>query len=130
QFTVGPVGLSVPELGVAERNAVAKNANTTRKTPITKKSALIVVRAVIEEEIFFIGKGLDKLFVLRIGKMAKCGRLTSAARATKFTTQLFTTAASIVRNLEIALNGVSAKIQPLRLIQPCRSVDASVCQMG
>ena len=52
QFTVGPVGLSVPELGVAERNAVAKNANTTRKTPITKKSALIVVRAVIEEEIF------------------------------------------------------------------------------
>lgn len=38
QFTVGPVGLSVPELGVAERKLVVKNANTARKTPTTKKA--------------------------------------------------------------------------------------------
>src|SRR5437867_13122137 len=56
QFTVGPVGLSIPALGVAERKPVAKKANTTRKTPSTKKSALIVARAVAEEEISFIGK--------------------------------------------------------------------------
>ena len=56
QVTVGPPGFSVPALGVAERKPVAKNANATRKTPITKKSAPIVARAVIEEEIFFIGK--------------------------------------------------------------------------
>jgi len=80
QFTVGPVGLSVPELGVAERKPVVKRTNTARKTPITKKSAPIVARAVIEEGIFFIGKGLDKLFALRIGEMAKCGRLKSAAK--------------------------------------------------
>ena len=54
QFTVGPVGLSVPELGVAERKPVVKSANTTRKTPITKKSAPMVARAVTEEEIFFM----------------------------------------------------------------------------
>ena len=56
QVTVGPPGFSVPALGVAERKPVAKNANTTRKTPITKKSAPIVARAVMEEEIFFIGR--------------------------------------------------------------------------
>src|SRR5437764_11047390 len=56
QLTVGPVGLSVPALGVAERKPVAKKANASRKTPITKKSAPIVARAVMEEEIFFIGK--------------------------------------------------------------------------
>src|SRR5918996_6351153 len=55
QFTVGPPGLSVPEVGVAERKPVVKSTNTARKTPITKKSALIVARAVMEEEIFFIG---------------------------------------------------------------------------
>src|SRR5881398_141758 len=60
QFTVGPPGLSVPALGVAGREPVAKNANTTRKTPITKKNAPIVAREVIEEGISFIGKGLDK----------------------------------------------------------------------
>jgi len=54
QFTVGPPGLSVPALGVAERKPVAKNANTTRKPPITKKSAPIVARAVIEEGTLFI----------------------------------------------------------------------------
>src|SRR5712691_12338615 len=57
QLTVGPPGLSVPALGVAERSLVAKSANTTRKTPITRKSAPIVARAVIEEEIFFIVNG-------------------------------------------------------------------------
>src|SRR5712692_6538020 len=56
QLTVGPPGLSVPALGVAERNPVVKRANTTRKTPITRKSAPIVARAVIEEEIFFMGR--------------------------------------------------------------------------
>src|SRR5438067_12118869 len=56
QLTVGPVGSSVPALGVAERKPVAKKANASRKTPITKKSAPIVARAVMEEEIFFIGK--------------------------------------------------------------------------
>jgi hypothetical protein len=83
QFTVGPVGPSVPELGVAERKPDVKKTNTTRKTPITKKSAPKVARAVMEVDIFFIGKGLDKLFALRIGEMAKCGRLLSAACATK-----------------------------------------------
>src|SRR4029077_6298860 len=81
QLTVGPVGLSVPALGVAERNSVAKNANTTRKTPITKKSAPTVARAVMEEEIFFIGKASIKCFALRIVEMTNCGRLLSAARA-------------------------------------------------
>src|SRR6266516_7647255 len=56
QFTVGPVGPSVPELGVAERKPDVKRTNTARKTPITKKSAPMVARAVIEEEILFIGK--------------------------------------------------------------------------
>src|SRR5947199_10240189 len=56
QVTVDPPGLSVPALGVAECKPVVKNPNTTRKTPITKKSAPIVARAVIEEEILFIGK--------------------------------------------------------------------------
>src|SRR5438270_10206823 len=56
QLTVGPPGLSVPALGVAERRPVARNANAIKKTPITKKSAPIVARAVIEEEIVFIGK--------------------------------------------------------------------------
>src|SRR5438094_7145678 len=56
QFTVGPVGLSIPALGVAERKPVAKKANTTRKTPSTKKSAPIVARAVVEDEIAFIDK--------------------------------------------------------------------------
>src|SRR5207249_1281591 len=59
QFTAGPVGLSVPELGVAERKLVVKNANTARKTPITKKSAPIVARPVTEGvEILFIGRTL------------------------------------------------------------------------
>src|SRR5438093_7174394 len=56
QFTVGPPGLSVPALGVAERKPVAKNANTTRKTPIIKKKRAVSARAVMEEEILFIGK--------------------------------------------------------------------------
>ena len=83
QFRAGPPGLSVLELGCAERKWAVKSPNTIRKMPVTKKSAPIVARAVIKGEIFFIGKALDKLFALRFGKMAKCGRLTSAARATK-----------------------------------------------
>src|SRR5437867_7782167 len=59
QFTCGPPGLSVPELGVAECKRAVKSPNTIRKMPVTKKSAPIVARAVIEgEEIFFIGRGL------------------------------------------------------------------------
>src|SRR6266404_6131627 len=54
QFTTGPAGLRVPELGEAERKLVVESANTTRKTPITKKSVPIVTRAVAEEELFFI----------------------------------------------------------------------------
>src|SRR6266516_2250159 len=38
QFTAGPVGPSVPELGVAERKPVVKRTNAPRKTPITKKA--------------------------------------------------------------------------------------------
>jgi hypothetical protein len=53
------VGLSVPELGVADRTAVVESANTTRKTPSTKRSAPMVARAVMEEEIFFMGKAFD-----------------------------------------------------------------------
>src|SRR5436309_13696387 len=59
QFTCGPPGLSVPELGVAECKRAVKSPNTIRKMPVTKKSAPTVARAVIEEEeIFFIGRGL------------------------------------------------------------------------
>ena len=55
-----PVGLAiVPDAGAADRDVVVKSANTTRKTPITKKSAPIVARAVMEEEIFFIRKAFD-----------------------------------------------------------------------
>src|SRR5256714_14808640 len=57
QFTAGPPGLTVPELGCAECRRAVKNPNTIRKIPVTKKSALIVARAVIGgEEIFFIGR--------------------------------------------------------------------------
>src|SRR5438094_9073201 len=59
QFSCGPPGLSVPELGCAECNRAVKNPNTIRKMPVTKKSAPIVARAVIEvEEVFFIGRRL------------------------------------------------------------------------
>src|SRR6266487_451094 len=59
QFTAGPPGLSVPELGIAECKRAVKTPNTIRKIPVTKKSAPIVARAVIgAEEIFFIGRGL------------------------------------------------------------------------
>jgi hypothetical protein len=63
-------------LGVAERKPVVKNANTARKTPITKKSAPIVARPVTEgvEEIFFIGRTLLKS-ALRFGKLSEGGRL-------------------------------------------------------
>src|SRR5438552_2047684 len=57
QLRAGPPGLSVPELGIAECKRVVKSPNTIRKIPVTKKSAPIVARAVIEgEEIFFIGR--------------------------------------------------------------------------
>src|SRR5438094_6727160 len=57
QFTAGPPGLSVPELGIAECKRAVKSPNTIRKIPVTKKSAPIVARAVIEvEETFFIGR--------------------------------------------------------------------------
>ena len=84
QLTGDAVGLAmVPDAGFADRDVVVKSANTTRKTPITKKSAPMVARAVIEEEIFFIGKASIKCFALRIVEMANCGRLLSAARARK-----------------------------------------------
>src|SRR5882762_4001119 len=57
QFNCGPAGLRVPELGVAECKRVVKHANTIRKIPVTKKSAPIVARAVIDvEATFFIGR--------------------------------------------------------------------------
>src|SRR5213080_5384166 len=75
QFTAGPPGLSVPELGCAECRRAAKNPNTIRKIPVTKKSAPIVARAVIEgEEIFFIGRTFVKS-ALRFGKISDRGRL-------------------------------------------------------
>src|SRR5438132_11277025 len=62
QFTVGPPGLSVPELGIAECKRAVKSPNTIRKIPVTKKSAPIVARAVIgREEIFFIGRTMTKV---------------------------------------------------------------------
>src|SRR5213595_2561189 len=62
QFTCGPPGLSVPELGCAECRRAVNSPNTIRKMPVTKKSAPIVARAVIEgEEIFFIGRTLIKV---------------------------------------------------------------------
>src|SRR5207244_11080719 len=75
QFSCGPPGLSVPELGCAECRRAAKNPNTIRKIPVTKKSAPIVARAVIEgEEIFFIGRTFVNS-TLRFGKMSDRGRL-------------------------------------------------------
>src|SRR5206468_6677850 len=57
QFNCGPPGLSVPELGVAECKRAVESPNTIRKIPVTKKSAPIVARAVIDvEETFFIGR--------------------------------------------------------------------------
>src|SRR6266567_1825674 len=56
QFSCGPPGLSIPELGCAECKRAGDSPNTIRKIPVTKKSAPIVARAVIEgKEIFFIG---------------------------------------------------------------------------
>src|SRR5947208_5787190 len=76
QFRAGPPGLSVPELGCAECNRAVKSPNTARKMPVTKKSAPIVARAVIEgEEIFFIGRTFVNS-ALRFGKMSDRGRLT------------------------------------------------------
>src|SRR6266576_202232 len=78
QFTCGPPGLSVPELGVAECKRAVNSPNTIRKIPVTKKSAPIVARAVIEgEEIFFIGRTFVNS-ALRFGKMSDCGRLSDA----------------------------------------------------
>src|SRR6266403_1971890 len=75
QFRAGPPGLSVPELGCAECNRAVKNPNTIRKIPVTKKSAPIVARAVIEGvEILFIGKILLNS-ALRFGKLSDGGRL-------------------------------------------------------
>ena len=82
QLTVGPAGLSVPELGAAERTLVVESANAIRKTPITKKSAPMVARAVIEEEFFFItGLSINAMNATELGieRMANCGRLSSAA---------------------------------------------------
>src|SRR5437868_15434343 len=57
QLRAGPPELSVPELGIAECKRAVNSPNTIRKIPVTKKSAPIVARAVIEgEEIFFIGR--------------------------------------------------------------------------
>src|SRR5205085_3755484 len=76
QFTAGPPELSVPELGCAECNRAVKSPNTARKMPVTKKSAPIVARAVIEDvEIFFIGRTFVNS-ALRFGKMDARGRLT------------------------------------------------------
>src|SRR5437868_13826615 len=76
QFTAGPPGLTVPELGCAECRRAVKNPNTIRKIPVTKKSAPIVARAVIEgEEIFFIGRTFVKS-ALRFGKISDRGRLS------------------------------------------------------
>src|SRR5437870_7721684 len=76
QFTVGPPGLSVPELGIAECKRAGNSPNTTRKMPVTKKSAPIVARAVIEgEEIFFIGRTFVNS-ALRFEKIGARGRLT------------------------------------------------------
>ena len=56
QFMVGPAGLSVPELGAAERKLVVESPSTARTRPVIKKSAAMVARAVIEEELFFIAE--------------------------------------------------------------------------
>jgi hypothetical protein len=54
QFTAGPLGLSVPELGAAERTPVVESASTSRTMALIRKSAPRVARAVIEVEPFFI----------------------------------------------------------------------------
>src|SRR5438477_13123508 len=79
QFTFGPPALSVPALGVAERKRAVKSPNTIRKIPVTKKSAPIVARAVIEgEEIFFIGRTLIKVCLkIRENRRARSPHNTS-----------------------------------------------------
>src|SRR5438093_7882413 len=54
QFSCGPPGLTVPEAGVAESKRAVKRPNAIRKIPVTKKSAPIVARAVIEAEGVFV----------------------------------------------------------------------------
>src|SRR5438067_13615571 len=57
QFSCGPPGLTVPEAGVAESKRAVKRPTAIRKIPVTKKSAPIVARAVIEvEEVFFMAR--------------------------------------------------------------------------
>src|SRR5437868_13882388 len=79
QVAVGPPGLSVPELGIAECKRAVKSPNTIRKIPVTKKSAPIVARAVIEgEEIFFIGRTLIKVCLkIRENRRARSPHNTS-----------------------------------------------------
>src|SRR5437764_9917160 len=79
QFTAGPPGLSVPEVGCAECKRGVKSPNTIRKIPVTKKSAPIVARAVIEgEEIFFIGRTLIKVCLkIRENRRARSPHNTS-----------------------------------------------------
>src|SRR5207245_3848628 len=50
QFSCGPQGLSVPELGCAECRRAAENPNTSRKIRVTKKSQPIGAGAVNGEE--------------------------------------------------------------------------------
>ena len=59
QFRVGPPGLSVPALGVAERTPVVKSVSTPRATLLTKKSVPRVTRAVMEKEFFFMTVEFD-----------------------------------------------------------------------
>src|SRR5437764_14495500 len=74
QVRAGPPGLSVPELGCAECRRAGNSPNTIRKIPVTKKSAPIVARAVIEgEEIFFIGRTFVNSS-LRFEKVGERGR--------------------------------------------------------
>src|SRR5437879_11949523 len=54
QLTVGPPGLSVPALGVAERSPVAKSANTARVMAGRQRSAPKGAGAVTEQEVFFM----------------------------------------------------------------------------
>src|SRR5439155_22803789 len=79
QFTAGPPGLSVPEAGIADCKRAVKSPNTIRKIPVTKKSAPIVARAVIEgEEIFFIGRRLIKVCLkIRENRRARSPHNTS-----------------------------------------------------
>ena len=72
QTTVGPVGLSVPALGVAERRLVVGSANIKKRTLPRKHSVLpTITRTAVTEENFVFIANVEELLRLLIAKNRK-----------------------------------------------------------